>query len=915
MIFSISFFSSTNSTLLTKTITDKGDFLEKDASTSRMSLGECVVFRITPEELYEKLRSLNSDRAPKNIALGLGVPSLDNVTIVSRYLSARIPEGITRTKDNFGYPEGAGVCLLDYDPRQGQAVLTEEEYVNILKEVEPALANCAMVISYSTSSGIYHRQPGPSDYELVEIDNPAYGYVDLGAYSENETIIARVQKPVSGAGGLHLYLPISDGRQIERILDVIYKRLWIKGYGYIKVSASGQLLERTLVDAAVGSPERLIFESRPAIARSLVQLRRDPVYIQGDILDVEQVSNLSSEEEALYTSMVAAAKAALRPAAEAKARAFTETKTRELISKGVHPSLAKKHLENAKSDQPVLVGIWPLHFQDYGSVRVADVLLDRNKYHEADLLDPFEGQDSQRWRARLYANPNGTVLINSFDGGGVVYRLERQVIEILPSQSYTIMEKLQAILMEPSEPCIYQRGGELVLLIRDDIGRARIESFDKHKLRVLISKLAVALKRKEDEWYASDLDDKHLDTLLKLGDWRFPRLVGVVNHPILSKQGDILQNEGYHRETGIYLDFVGAVFEPIPEKPSKDDAVSAVAYLRQTYSSFDFKSDVDFAVHLATLLTGILRRTLHTAPMFHYGAPVPGTGKTLLASSVAIVLTGEEPRTMNYTKDEDESRKRYLAFLREGHAVGLIDNVSTALTGDTLCTILTESVFTDRVLGVSQNLTVPTNTLLISTGNNTAICGDLIRRVLVCQLDPLCERPHERDFSEDFREVSRSKRAPIQAAALTILRAYEVAGRPSVGVTALGSFEEWSRRVRQALIWSGVTDPVLSLAQNMGDDETLTQLGELLEAWLYCYKSIGVTAKEVIRDCSKLHLDEGTERLSDAIEEVVMTNGTKMDARVLGSYLRQHIGRLVNHLKFEVCGEKQRAKKWHVVSA
>jgi putative DNA primase/helicase len=299
--------------------------------------------------------------------------------------------------------------------------------------------------------------------------------------------------------------------------------------------------------------------------------------------------------------------------------------------------------------------------------------------------------------------------------------------------------------------------------------------------------------------------------------------------------------------------------------------------------------------------------------MFHYGAPVPGTGKTLLASSISIVLTGHEPRTMSYSPNEEESRKRYLAFLREGHPVGLIDNVNVTLAGDTLCLILTAPIFTDRVLRDSIIISAPTNTLLLSTGNNTIVSGDLTRRVLQIQLDPMCERPHERHYDDDFKAVSRAKRADILGAGLTILRAYECAGRPDVGLSALGSFEEWSRRVRNAIVWLGVIDPVESLAINSNEDETLPQLGELLESWLWCYGSQAVTAKEVVLDCDKGLLDDIKIRLAAAISEVAIINGNRLDGRVLGSYVAKHKGRIVNQLRFEAGGEKQRAKKWRVV--
>jgi hypothetical protein len=45
---------------------------------------------------------------------------------------------------------------------------------------------------------------------------------------------------------------------------------------------------------------------------------------------------------------------------------------------------------------------------------------------------------------------------------------------------------------------------------------------------------------------------------------------------------------------------------------------------------------------------------------------------------------------------------------------------------------------------------------------------------------------------------------------LTVLRAFHVAGRPSATVP-LGSFEDWSTWIRDALIWLGQPDPCATM--------------------------------------------------------------------------------------------------------
>ena len=102
----------------------------------------------------------------------------------------------------------------------------------------------------------------------------------------------------------------------------------------------------------------------------------------------------------------------------------------------------------------------------------------------------------------------------------------------------------------------------------------------------------------------------------------------------------------------------------------------------------------------------------------------------------------------------------------------MIDNVERAFASDALCSILTEPVFKDRVLGVSRTASAPTCTTWCVTGNNLTIAGDLTTRMLVCRIDPECERPEEREFKVNLHEEVPKRRAELAVAALTIIRGY-----------------------------------------------------------------------------------------------------------------------------------------------
>ena len=101
--------------------------------------------------------------------------------------------------------------------------------------------------------------------------------------------------------------------------------------------------------------------------------------------------------------------------------------------------------------------------------------------------------------------------------------------------------------------------------------------------------------------------------------------------------------------------------------------------------------------------------------------------------------------------------------------------------------------------------------MFAATGNNVVIAGDLTARAIVCTLDPECERPEERRFKLNLHEWVPAHRGELVAAALTIVRAYLAAGEPQKGkLPNFARFEDWSRFVREPLVWLGMADPCLT---------------------------------------------------------------------------------------------------------
>src|SRR5439155_7654914 len=123
--------------------------------------------------------------------------------------------------------------------------------------------------------------------------------------------------------------------------------------------------------------------------------------------------------------------------------------------------------------------------------------------------------------------------------------------------------------------------------------------------------------------------------------------------------------------------------------------------------------------------------------------------------------------------------KRLGAALLAGDVLISFDNCEAPIGGELLCQALTQSVLSIRILGKSVNVAIPVNAFFAATGNNLVIAGDMARRSVIGELDPKVERPETRTFnSEDPVVRARRDRPLYVCAALTVLRAHHVAGRP-----------------------------------------------------------------------------------------------------------------------------------------
>jgi len=909
------------------TLTEAGSLLS-DGSRCKMSEGTafraCLRF---PHDFAEFIATMQSNEA---IALGTlndGLPDCVKITTKNRLATLHEVDGsnlIARSGDYFGYRPGEiALVLLDVDvksmpPDVRQCVDALHGAFAALARVLPALGRVPHVVRRSTSSGI-HR---------------------------TDTL-----EKFPDAGGLHIYVPlvIEDAETVRVFLSRLHRRAWLAGFGWGALSKAGAFLERSLVDASVVRPERLVFEANaelgPLLAQDLSQRKPVASVGNGGTLTLDDCPDLTELETATLHRLIEAECTRLIPQTEKAKAAYVAERTLEIRTRkpGVSPA---ETLRTALSEiNGVLLADSVLVF-DSGrggqAVTVADVLADPDPYVGKALADPIEGRSYGSATAKLFRNSGGHLWIKSHAHGGQNFDLPDGPIEEKAVQAGYILPE---ILLEPgaltqavdageealiaAKLDVYQRGPFIVrqgsLSIAASGGRkvsaSSIMRVGDWALTETMT-AAAAWKRfdaRSKKWAAIDAPQNVVKAYQdRTGRWKLPVLAGIVNAPTLRADGSILAVPGYDEATCLLLDFRGVQFPAIPSHPSRDDALAAIKVLADLISTFPFVTEADRSVALSCILTGAVRGAIPTAPMHAFSAPEAGTGKSMLVDLSSLIATGREAGVVSAAKTDDEFEKKLGAMLLAGDPVISIDNIDREFGGELMCSVLTQTIVKIRILGKSETSELPSSALITANGNNLTIVGDLARRTLLCRLDAECESPHLRVFDRDPLTMVQADRGKYVRAALTVLRAYALAGKPNTP-TPLGSFADWSNWIRGALIWLGQADPVATMQAVRDGDPVLAAIRAVVAGWSEAIGQDEVTVKAAIAKANDT--TEWTPRC-DSVPEypefrdaLLAVAGIRdvVDPGRLGRWLRSKRNKVVAGHQFVSAGETGGVTRWKLL--
>ena len=476
-------------------------------------------------------------------------------------------------------------------------------------------------------------------------------------------------------------------------------------------------------------------------------------------------------------------------------------------------------------------------------------------------------------------------------------RVNNQAVQALADAHYPDLYQRNAQLVRVIHAAERNKQDKALIAMADDLPMVRTMS--NATLRERLADAADWCKPSDEEPRPAHPPQWSVLAVADRGDYPgIPILRGVASYPMIRADGTVAHQTGYDPGTGYYL---GNIPDGLKTNgiATQADAKAAAQRIMDITSDFPFRSDVDRAAWLSYLLTPLARAVITgPTPLFMIDANVRGSGKTLLADVVGLILTGRPLPAHTYSPHAEELEKVLVSVARYGLPLILFDNVVGYFGGSVLDKWLTSTSPTGRILGASEVLQFDWQTVVGATGNNAQIAGDTDRRTIYSTMQSDDERPELRtDFKiEDLPGHIQEHRAELLSDALLILRSHWSAGLPTMRGRAKGTFESWCKRARDAVMFAGLPD-----CERAPDDEArpmdedTDELAALLAGLWECFGGASVSVSEIIEAAFPTGHDayNNAVPLRDVLSQI-SDKGDKPTRQLVGKRLARYRNRWIN---------------------
>ncbi|MGJ8687076.1 MAG: hypothetical protein ACSHWQ_06325 [Spongiibacteraceae bacterium] len=301
-----------------------------------------------------------------------------------------------------------------------------------------------------------------------------------------------------------------------------------------------------------------------------------------------------------------------------------------------------------------------------------------------------------------------------------------------------------------------------------------------------------------------------------------PPLRGVVTSPIFSPDGQVIVDQGYDEGTALYYQPPSSLKVPdLNPTPTDADVASAKNLLIEVFADFPFAGNtrpqiieamdgegIPAVAHLiAFVLLPFCREMIDGPTPAHLVVkPTPGTGASLLTEVASIISTGVVTPSMAMPTNKDEMGKTLTSVLANGQNIVFFDNIAAKVDSAEFASALTAKVYAARILGKSQTVETEVRCAWVLTGNSVKLSGELVRRLIMIDLDAKRAVPEDRTGFEhaNLRGWVQENRGRLVGACLTLIQNWVAKGMPDSGDKILASYESWSRVIGGILNEAGI---------------------------------------------------------------------------------------------------------------
>ena len=468
---------------------------------------------------------------------------------------------------------------------------------------------------------------------------------------------------------------------------------------------------------------------------------------------------------------------------------------------------------------------------------------------------------------------------------------------------------------------VFDRGASLLVAIDRN---NTIHQLNARTVRFALSKLVDYRKAGKNGERVSALVPTYVgETICAMTRWEgMPIVCAVSDHPAVITSGRMIL-PGYDKETMVYCRYNPEKYS-VPENPTLEDAIVALAHLQRLLQTFDFETAGDEAAALAGILTAVTRPVLRTALQTLIDAVESGSGKGYLGTLMSYFCENEEPFARQMQADDGEMHKAIMAVLRAAKSVCFFDELGMSqINLPALRSFGSAPCYSGRILGGLDDAGYINRTFTLATGNNVTPDADMARRMMLLRLNPKCENPSARTFIykgggvddngkpiETAQRELKLKREFFVSQVLIIqkafLKARERGETPASPTWKAGGYEDWETLCREPVMWLTGADPCERMRNTMRNSPSKNALKSMMAAWQLAFGDRPTKANEALKNEGFLEVCE---------EHIKRKPGSHVNTINLAIWLTKHKGQITDNGCFDEVGEDAAAKVkyWGIV--